>query len=255
MFSCRIEAFISGTGAGLHFEFEPVGVVHSCFKEKFGIPRQAGLAVDAPARIELMKDCRDPATVRGLAEFSHIWVIFVFHQCLRRGWKPTVRPPRCGGNHRTGVFATRSPFRPNPVGISCVRLTGIHHQPPRMELGIRGGDLLDGTPVLDIKPYLPWADSRPHACGGFAADPPLQRMTVSFSPEAEALCRRREAAGLPDLRRLIVQILSLDPRPAYAARDRDDKHYHCRLYDLDVEWSVSRRRVEVLDLRTIIDGD
>jgi len=238
----------------MNITFQPVGIVHSCYKEKFGIPRQPGLVPDAPARIELLEPCRSPMVVRGLARFSHIWVVFVFHKCLEAGWKPTVRPPRCGGNRRAGVFATRSPFRPNPVGLSCVELTAIHQQGARVELAVRGGDLLDQTPVLDIKPYLPWADALPQADGGFAADAPARLAEVRFSPRAEKACEKREVADIPGLRKIITQMVSLDPRPAYAASGPDGKHYRFRVFDLDVEWTVCGDTVRVLDIRTIIDG-
>ena len=229
------------------FRFDAIGVVHSCFKQKFGIPRQPGL-VDVPAVIELHPDYSREEAVRGLEDFSHIWVLFVFHQALREDWKPTVRPPRLGGNERVGVFASRSMFRPNPIGLSVVALDSIECASTSVRLHIRGGDLLDGTPVLDLKPYLPYADAVPGARGGYAPQPPETRWEVCFSPGAEA---RLEAsrAKRPDLRRLITDLLRYDPRPAYqdAAVGRQ-REFAMRLYDFDLKWSIEGDRVLVRDL-------
>ena len=164
------------------FSFEPVGVIHSCFKEKFGIPRQPGLAPDARAVLELLPPYNRAEAVRGLEGFSHVWLSFIFHACLGEPWKPTVRPPRLGGNRRLGVFATRSTHRPNPIGLSAVELEKIEAAPGRVLLHLKGVDLLDGTPVLDIKPYLPYSDNIPGALGGFAPEMPAAPFEVSFAP-------------------------------------------------------------------------
>lgn len=137
------------------FSFQPIGVIHSCFKEKFGIPRQSGLVTAAQATLELHAPYDCPEALVELEGFSHIWVTFVFHQSMRDNWKATVRPPRLGGNQRIGVFASRSPFRPNPIGLSAVQLESIDCKDGHCQLQLRGADLLDGTPVLDIKPYVP----------------------------------------------------------------------------------------------------
>jgi tRNA (adenine37-N6)-methyltransferase len=233
--------------------FDAIGVVHSCFKQKFGIPRQPGL-VDVPAVIELYSEYAREEAVRGLENFSHIWVLFLFHQALREDWKPTVRPPRLGGNERVGVFASRSMFRPNPIGLSVVELASIECAPGSVRLHIRGGDLLDGTPVLDIKPYLPYADALPDARGGYAPQPPDTRWEVCFSPAAEA---RLEAsrAELPELRRIIIDLLRYDPRPAYqdAAGGRQ-REFAMRLYDFDLKWSIEGGRVLVRDLLPAGEG-
>ncbi len=143
------------------FRFAPIGIVRSCFREKFGIPRQPGLAPAARATLELLPPHNQPAAVRGLEDFSHVWLVFVFHGVPASRWQPTVRPPRLGGNRRLGVFATRSPFRPNPIGLSVVALDRIVTGQGRVALHLSGVDVLDGTPVLDIKPYLPYADRVP----------------------------------------------------------------------------------------------
>ena len=147
---------MSGTA---HFEFRTVGIVRSPFRDKFAVPRQPGLAPAAEARLYLHGECNREDVIRGLADFSHLWITFVFHQVLHRGWKPTVRPPRLGGNRRLGVFATRSPFRPNPVGLSAVELKGIEERERQWCLILGGVDMVDGTPVLDIKPYVPYVDA------------------------------------------------------------------------------------------------
>lgn len=215
--------------------FTPIGLIRSCFGEKFGIPRQAGLAPAARATLALSPAYAMPEAVRGLEEFSHLWLIFVFHGIPAKQWQPTVRPPRLGGHQRIGVFATRSPFRPNPIGLSAVRLERIAIDRGRATLHLSGVDLLDGTPVLDIKPYLPYADSLPDAVGGFASQAPDAGLTVEFSPEAEAVCAVWPSG---ELRALIVQVLSHDPRPAYERLAAATQNYGMRLHDQDVQWEM-----------------
>lgn len=214
---------------------EPIGIIHSCFKEKFGIPRQAGLAPAARAEVELYKPFSRPASVRGLETFSHIWIVFQFHACEKNVWRDTVRPPRLGGNERIGVFASRSGFRPNHLGMSAVRLEGITVTPKAVRLQISGADILDETPVLDIKPYVPYADSLPDARGGFASEPPSESMSVVFSEEAEAAFRRL-TPDIPPVRDLIVQMIRIDPRPAYYDRMPKKDHFGTRIYNLEVKW-------------------
>ena len=197
------------------FTFEPIGRVHSCFKEKFGIPRQPGLVPEAQARLEIFPPFDREEAFRGLKAFSHIWILFAFHQCRAMNRQTTVRPPRLGGNQRIGVFASRSGFRPNPIGQSVVELTGILKEKNRFDLLVKGIDLLDGTPVLDIKPYLPYADIVSHAKGGYAVERPNEAYTVDFSADAGTQTHRLEQERHPGLKRLITRLLSLDPRPAY----------------------------------------
>jgi tRNA-Thr(GGU) m(6)t(6)A37 methyltransferase TsaA len=235
------------------FHFDAIGVVRSCYKQKFGIPRQPGL-VDVPGIIELCPGYAREDSVRGLDGFSHVWVLFVFHQALREGWKATVRPPRLGGNERVGVFASRSMFRPNPIGLSVVALSSIECRPGTVRLHIRGGDFLDGTPVLDIKPYLPYADALPAARGAYAPQSPEVRWEVAFTSEALArLEAYREC--LPDLHRTIVALLQYDPRPAYQGGREDERRgFAMRLYDFDLKWSIDAGRVLVQDLVPVGDG-
>ncbi len=196
--------------------FGPIATLYTCFKEKFGIPRQMNLVPAAPGRLVFHPPYADMDAVRELETFSHLWLVFIFHQTLERPWSPLVRPPRMGGNKKTGVFATRSPFRPNPIGLSAVKLERVEHTDSGPVLHLSGVDILDATPVLDIKPYIPWADAIFHANGGFAGTRPDPRLQVVFSLKAQRQCEKR-ADRIPDLATLITQILKNDPRPGYHA--------------------------------------
>ncbi|MDD5241619.1 MAG: tRNA (N6-threonylcarbamoyladenosine(37)-N6)-methyltransferase TrmO [Sulfuricella sp.] len=216
------------------FTFEKIGIIHSCFREKFGIPRQPGLVPEARAILELLPPYNRPEAVRGLEDFSHIWVSFVFHACLGDEWKPTVRPPRLGGNRRLGVFATRSTHRPNPIGLSAIELEKVEVGPGKVLLHLKGVDLLDGTPVLDIKPYLPYSDCISAATGGFAAEAPATSLEVRFSQDALDCC-----AAVPQLEALIRRILSQDPRPAYYGKGNGKRDFGMKLLDYDVQWEMN----------------
>lgn len=183
--------------------------VHNDFPTKFGLPRQSGLVPGLESVIVFEPEYRVAEALRGLEGFSHLWLLWAFHKAQREGWSPTVRPPRLGGNARMGVFATRSPFRPNPIGLSCVELKEIR---PAGALGqvlvVRGADMMDGTPIWDIKPYLPYADCHPEARGGFAQTHARDGLAVDFPP---ALLQR-----IPQARReALLGVLAQDPRPAY----------------------------------------
>ena len=235
------------------YEMHTIGVIHSCFKEKFGIPRQAGLVPEARASLELLPPYDRPEALLGLEGFSHLWIVFVFHQAQREQWSPLVRPPRLGGNQRIGVFASRAPFRPNPIGLSLVALEGISQQGSKLSLELSGVDLLDGTPVLDIKPYLPYADALPEARAGYAQQAPEAPLVVHFSAAAEA----RLATWIeryPELRRLIEQLLAADPRPAYQSGKADGRRYGMRLWDFDVRWEVDEDGLRVTDIVPLASG-
>lgn len=229
------------------YTFEPIAFLHTCFKEKFGIPRQPNLIREAPARLVFEPAYARPEAVRGLEGFSHIWLVFIFHRS--QGWQPMVRPPRLGGNKKVGVFASRSPFRPNPVGMSAVRLTSVEQTGQGPVLHLEGVDILDRTPVLDIKPYLPYSDIIPDAGGGFAPAPPDPGLRIEFTPAAETQCRTLEGE-IPNLARIITQMLANDPRPGYRAKQADTpgRIYGARLFDLDVKWQVEGLLVRVLSL-------
>lgn len=234
----------------MSFTFTPIGIIHSPFKEKFGVPRQPGIAPAARATLELLPPYDRDEALEGLTGFSHVWIVFVFHATAAQGWHPTVRPPRLGGNVRVGVFASRSTFRPNPIGLSVVELAGFGREDDKLVLHLRGADLIDGTPVLDIKPYVPYVDSIPNAAGGFAAGAPEVRLAVRFTPEAEAQVEARAEAH-PQLRELITQVLGADPRPAYREDESADRVYGMRLLDFDLRWRIEDACAVVVELRTI----
>jgi tRNA-Thr(GGU) m(6)t(6)A37 methyltransferase TsaA len=213
---------------------EPIGILHSPFDEKFGIPRQSGLADHAWGEIRFLPPCDDPAMLDGLEGFSHLWLIFLFSAHLGQGWRSRVRPPRLGGNREVGVWASRSPFRPNPIGLSLVRLETVIRQ-PRPVLRVAGVDLLDGTPILDIKPYLPYADAITTARAGYANAAPDARLTVCFGAQADAALGSGPGAAL---RALIVEVLSLDPRPAYRDGAEPARRYGMALAGHEVHWRV-----------------
>lgn len=229
------------------YTLAPIGVIRSPYKEKFAIPRQPGL-VNADGTLHLLPPYNQPEAIRGLAGFSHIWLIFIFHQTQSQRWHTTVRPPRLGGNARIGVFASRSPFRPNPIGLSLLPLHGIRYQKKQLILQLGDIDLLDGTPVLDIKPYLPYAEALPEALAGYAQQPPTASMSVFFSDDVE-----QQLASLqphyPELRSFLCQVLAQDPRPAYRRNEAAGQCYAAWLADFNVRWRISERGAEVFALQ------
>lgn len=218
------------------FTLSPIGKVNSPYKEKFAIPRQPNLVSSAKGSIELIGEYANTNLVKDLEQFSHIWVIFIFHETMASGWKPLVRPPRLGGNEKVGVLATRSTFRPNPIGMSVVKLDHVVVESKKVSIEISGLDLLDQTPVLDIKPYIPYADAITQAHAGFASTKPDALKSVSFSGQANEVCEN--ARNTPELKLLIEQVLSQDPRPAYKQSKADDKTYGVRLYDFNILWCM-----------------
>lgn len=222
------------------FVMKPVARIHSDFAGKFGVPRQSGLVEALEALVVFEPEYRDPAALRGLEGFSHVWLLWVFDQAVRETWSPTVRPPRLGGNARLGVFATRSPFRPNPIALSAVALAGIEETREwGAVLRVRGADLMDGTPILDIKPYLPYADCRPGALGGFAAAPNRETLAVECPAE---LWERVPA----DRREALRSVLALDPRPRYQADP--ERVYGFGFAGLEVRFSVEGGVLRVLGI-------
>ena len=182
--------------------------IHNAYDEKFGVPRQSGLAEEVVSEIVFEEEYRVDEALRGIEEFTHLWLIWAFDRTERETWSPTVRPPRLGGNRRVGVFATRSPFRPNAIGLSCVKLIGTEKTREGTVLKVSGADLMNGTPIYDIKPYLPYADCRPEAAGGFTDHTEKRKAEVVFSPEAEKKLTEEE-------KRMLRSVLREDPRPAY----------------------------------------
>jgi tRNA (adenine37-N6)-methyltransferase len=230
------------------YEFQPIGYVRSCFREKFGIPRQPGLIPEARASLEILPPYNRPEAFRELADYSHIWLTFVFHASLRDNWKATVRPPRLGGNKRVGVFASRSPFRPNPIGLSVVRLERLELENPHVCLHLSGIDLLDGTPVLDIKPYLPYADAIPDAKYGYAPAPSSDIQAIQFDERAASLLDSLPDAEAEQLKQLICGILRQDPRPGYRRGQLERHRYGMRLLDFDVHWEIRESSISITGL-------
>ncbi len=230
----------------MDFKFKPIGIIRSCWTDKFGIPRQPGLVKSATAVLELVPPFNQPEAFRGLAAFSHLWVTFVFHQSAGAAFKATVRPPRLGGNERIGVFASRSNFRPNPIGLSAVELLEVNGT--RLTLG--GGDFLDGTPVLDIKPYIPYSDSIPEAEGAFAGSAPEPVNSVVFAADAAARLKQLESPRRPHLKELIADMLAYNPRPAYQ-HDDPERIYGTTVFDLEVKWKQTGSSVTVVSLDQI----
>jgi tRNA-Thr(GGU) m(6)t(6)A37 methyltransferase TsaA len=225
---------------------KPIAMIKSPYREKFSAPRQPGLAPSVRASIEFLPEFASVEAVRGLEGFSHIWLIFLFHQSAGQGWKPTVRPPRLGGNKRVGVFACRSPFRPNPLGLSAVKLLSVKTDKGQISLEVQGADLIDGTPILDIKPYLPYTDGIAEAKGGFADRAPVASLVVEFSAAVDRQLVEL-ADKTPELATLIRETLALDPRPAYQ-RDADEREYGVLLDRYNVRWRVAGDRVIVLGI-------
>ena len=219
---------------------QAIARIRSDFPTKFGIPRQSGLVEDLRSTVVFEPEYRNPDALRGIEEFSHLWLIWQFSQAVRQGWSPTVRPPRLGGNTRMGVFATRSPFRPNNLGLSCVRLLGIEHTReygPVLHVG--GADLMDGTPIFDIKPYIPYADAHPEAAGGFTDTAGDFLLDVDFPAELLSL--------LPeDKRAAALGVLSHDPRPSY--QHKPGRVYGLNFAGFDIRFIVEENQLIVQEV-------
>lgn len=231
----------------------PIGIVNSPYKEKFAIPRQPGLVSAAKGTITLLNDVNTIDSVRGLAQFSHIWLLFVFHETQAQGWKPLVKPPRLGGNKKLGVLATRSTFRPNPIGMSAVKLERVEVIEHNIILHISGMDLLDQTPIVDIKPYIPYSDALVNTNAGFAQSSPQTKLTVLFCKNVRQKLTVL-TAKLPDLPLLIEQVLAQDPRPAYKKNKLDEKVYGMHLYNLNIQWQMlAVETIEVIQITEITE--
>ncbi len=231
-----------------HFEFERIATIESPYKEKFAIPRQPNLVSAAKGKVILTGAANNCEMVRDIEQFSHLWLLFVFHGTQEQGWKPLVRPPRLGGNAKTGVLATRSTFRPNPIGMSVVKLDSVSVEAKQTILNISGLDLLDGTPIIDIKPYVPYSDAIINADAGFAQHKPKASLTVVFTNQAKCDLSQYDSC-YSELALLIEQVLAQDPRPAYKQGKSDDKVYGMRLHDLNIQWQhKALDTIEVLNI-------
>lgn len=216
--------------------FDSIATIHSPYKEKFAVPRQPGLVPSAKAELEILPPYDDINAFLGLQEFSHLWLVFIFHKNRNQDkWRPTVRPPRLGGNKRMGVFATRSPSRPNPIGLSLVEFHGIKQVDGKIFLQLSNIDLVDGTPIIDIKPYIPYADAKPDALAGFAKESPEPLMKIQFSTQALQTLQQVNKR-YPELKQLISEVLQQDPRPAYKKNKPDLKTYAVNLSDFNISW-------------------
>jgi len=226
-----------------------IGTLHSPYKEKFAVPRQPGLVPSAKAELQMLAPYNDINAFNGLEEFSHLWLIFKFHKNVASGdvnkvWSPTVRPPRLGGNKRVGVFATRSPNRPNSIGLSLVAFHGVIQRDGQIFLSLSNIDLVDGTPIIDIKPYIPYADSIP------TQDAPDLTLTVQFLKQA-----MDQLATLPAqyqfLQQFIIEVLQQDPRPAYKKSKIDNAIYAMHLSDFNIKWQCKDKTIEVRSIEFV----
>lgn len=216
--------------------------IENAMDTKFGIPRQSGLVEELQGTVVFEPEYRNEQALRGLEDFSHIWLLWEFSETKRTSWSPTVRPPRLGGNTRMGVFATRSPFRPNPIGLSCVRLMGVQHDPARGPvLQIAGGDLMNGTPIYDIKPYLPYADCHPEASGGFTDVVERQTLQVEIPQDLECKIPQQQ-------REALYGILAQDPRPGY--QQETERLYGMSYGGRDIRFQVSGKVLQVVAVET-----
>lgn len=219
---------------------EPIAHIRSDFPAKFGIPRQSGLVEELEALVVFEAPWRDDNALRGIEGFSHLWLIWEFSQSPRGSWSPTVRPPRLGGNQRVGVFASRSPFRPNPLGLSCVRLLGLEKLPGQgTALRVGGADLMDGTPIYDIKPYQPLSDSHPDAVGGFATAAAAHCLQVDFPPQWAAKVPQHKLPAL-------TALLSQDPRPAY--QEDPERVYGFGFAGMEIKFQVQGKKLTVVEV-------
>lgn len=214
------------------FSLTPIAYVRSPYKEKFAIPRQPGLVPAAKGQVYLCGEFNDSLYIEEITQFSHIWLQFIFHQTINHGWQPRVRPPRLGGNRKVGVFASRATFRPNALGLSVVKLEGVRCENKQWILDISGFDLLDQTPVVDIKPYLPYSDAVLNAVSGYATAAPAT-MKVRFLPEVI-----QQLSDEPDMLEFIQQVLAQDPRPAYRHNREDPRTYGVQLGPYNINWQV-----------------
>jgi tRNA-Thr(GGU) m(6)t(6)A37 methyltransferase TsaA len=230
-----------------------IGHIQTPFKQKFAIPRQPNLA-KAKGQVVLAPDFDDPRVFKGLEVFSHVWLLFLFHENLDKGWKPSVKAPRLGGNATLGVFASRSTHRPNGIGMSAVKNLGSETVDGKLTLNVEGVDLLDGTPIIDIKPYLPYADALPHASDSMAElthAAPIPNLDVTINPLVQNLLLEA-AEQHPDLPTLLNAVLAQDPRPAYRHKlSNDEKTYHTTLYNYDFAFTVKSGVVDVVGINAL----
>lgn len=217
------------------YQVKPIGRANTPYKEKFAVPRQALLAPSAKGEIILLDEYNNLEIIRGLELFSHIWVLFIFDKNVASNWHSTVRPPRLGGNKRVGVLATRAPYRPNNIGMSVVKLEKINKTGKQVSITISGMDLVDGTPIIDIKPYVPYSDNLSNAYSDFASETP-ELIDVEFTQSS--LTFLNDFADSEYYKNVIIEILAQDPRPAYKKNKADNKIYGVKLFDFNINFKV-----------------
>ena len=224
-------------------EIKPIAYIRTDFSSKFGIPRQSGLVDELEATIVFEPEFRNPDALRGIEEYSHLWLIWQFSECADKPWSPTVRPPRLGGNKRMGVFATRSPFRPNSLGLSSVKLLGVERtEKEGCVLKVSGADLLDGTPIFDIKPYLAYVDSHPEASNGFALDEKSGSVKVEIENSLLEIIPEKK-------RNALIAVLAQDPRPGY--QDDNERVYGIEFAGFDVRFTVNQNTLTVVEIKKL----
>lgn len=229
------------------FSFSCIGHICSPYKEKFAVPRQPNLVSAGHGELHLIPPYNHPDAVRGLDQFSHIWLLFIFDKITKQNWQPLIRPPRLGGNQKIGVFASRSTFRPNPIGLSSVELRDIVINKTQVILKLGSLDLVDGTPIIDIKPYIPYSDAHPLAQAGYAQTQPDILLSVVFSEQAKHELSQYQSQ-YAELTILIQQIIEQDPRPAYKKHNEQKQEYGFCLYDFNIRWQVQGHQAIVLSV-------
>lgn len=235
----------------MNYSLTPIAYIQSPFKEKFAVPRQPGLAPSALSSIVLIDDANNEDAVRGLEQFSHLWLLFLFDKNLDKGWSPTVRPPRLGGNKRVGVFASRATFRPNAIGMSVVGFRQVRKEQGNIIIDVASADLVDGTPIIDIKPYIPYCDNITDAAGGYGAEQP-STFEVIFSEQAIAVLEQQKDSAYK--KQVIREVLAQDPRPAYKKGKTDNKEYAVHLFDLNVFFNVKHQLITLFKIQVIGDN-
>lgn len=215
---------------------EPIGYIRSPYQQKFSVPRQPSLVTATTSSVEFIAPFNHVEMLDEIEQFSHFWLIFAFHQNIKAGWKPKVRPPRLGGNKKVGVLASRSSFRPNHLGLSLMELSRVERNPRQPILHFKGGDLVNGTPIYDIKPYLPYADSVSEARAGYAQSSPQTQVAITWSGQARDQATKLKLSE--QQYSVINQVLAQDPRPAYKQQQQDDREYGVALYQFNIRWRV-----------------
>ncbi|UJF18881.1 tRNA (N6-threonylcarbamoyladenosine(37)-N6)-methyltransferase TrmO [Vibrio sp. SS-MA-C1-2] len=229
------------------YTITPVGHINTPYKEKFAVPRQPNLVPSAHSQLILEGLANTPESVREIEQFSHLWLLFLFDKNLEQGWRPTVRPPRLGGNQRIGVFASRATFRPNSIGMSAVKLERVELKEGQVILHLSGVDLVDNTPIIDIKPYIPYSDIIEEAEGGFASDAP-ELKTVTFN--SASLQQLNSTSHCGYYQQVIMEVLAQDPRPAYKKNKPDTKEYAVHLFDFNVTFRINEQQIEVINIES-----